>query len=105
LLQLDDAELESLLPVDVGNAGFGYLRSFSSSAAVREGLSLASQDLDSLLLRELLALKMNRKRSERRAEPLDAAFVLSTRLSVRDLIEQVDAMLGGADVAIDPAEA
>lgn len=106
LLALTDEELESLLPLDLGDAGFGQLRTFSSSAAVREGLSeVAADDSAARLAREALALKLNVLRARRSGEPMEAAFVLSTRVAVGELLQKVDTLLGGGQVDLTVEEA
>jgi hypothetical protein len=103
LSALTDAELDGLLPLDIGDAGFGQLRTFTTSAAVRKGLRAPDDnDIPALLAREVLALKLNVKRAHLDHEPLEAAFVLSTRVSVGELVQKVDTLLGGGESDLAP---
>jgi hypothetical protein len=103
---LADEEIDALLPVEIGDAGFGQLRTFNSKAAIRKGLAASGEDdVTALLSRELLALKLNVKRARLKNEPLEAAFVLSTRVSVGELLKKVDTLLGGGEVDLAPEEA
>lgn len=106
LSALGDDELDALLPVEVGDAGFGQLRTFNSSASVRNGLlEPEKHDIDALLARELLALKLNVNRARLKSDPLEAAFVLSTRVSVGELVQNVDTLLGGGEIELAQQEA
>lgn len=106
LSALPDDDLDALLPISLGDAGFGQLRTFNATASLRKGLGASgADDLEALLARELLALKLNVNRARAKNEPLEAAFVLSTRVSIGELVKQVDALIGGGEVALSPEEA
>lgn len=93
LASLTDEQLELALPTDVGEAGFGHLASYATVAAARSALQAVPTTTRGLLERELLALKLNVNLSERRGTPIRTAFVLSSRVSVGQLLQQADAIV------------
>lgn len=95
LAQLDPSELQTLLPIEIGQIGFGHRVTFAAADATRAALLEVPEALDKLLVRELLALKLNIKRANDGNEPLEAAFVLSSRISVADLVAKAEELVGG----------
>ncbi|HEX2734314.1 MAG TPA: thrombospondin type 3 repeat-containing protein [Polyangiaceae bacterium] len=97
LSKLTDEELAAALPADVGESGFGHLTSYATTDAARAALEEAPDTTRGLLERELLALKLNVNLSEKRGTPVRSAFVLSSRVSIDDLLKNADAIVSGQE--------
>lgn len=96
---LSDDALGRTLPVELGHRGLGHSRTVSTPEAARAIFESSATDVSSLLVRELLALKVNLVRGDTARTHMEAAFVLSSRVPVGDIVTRADAVIGGEAIA------
>lgn len=97
-----DPSLGAYLPIALGSGGFGAAVDVTSVAQAQAILTLPNDAAEGILLRELLALKLNRARAEASADPIGAAIVMSSNSSVAELEQAGDELVRtGADIDLD----
>lgn len=87
---LQDPDLGVYLPVALGSDGFGVTLRIGDVSQAQGILALSNDGPSWILLRELLALKLNRLRAEALRDPLGSATVMSSTWVVDDLLNEAD---------------